>query len=983
MCPYQRPRPVLSGSGTLAFSAMVMIACYAMSAKPSAANDWVQMQDETSTRFLAFPICVGGDNDGLPCDGNTCPGGGDCEPFGANDPHEKDFAWGDLNQDGFIDFVVARKIESNVNPGDGGKQRNLLMMNEGGVLVDRTHEYASASTDGTRGFLDLTDDRDVFIADLNGDRWLDIVTAVTYSQSSPKTISHPRIYINQQNDDDGNWQGLLYVEDLFPQLIMTPNFCGVAAGDLDNDGDADLYFADYNNTLEDRLLINDGSGRFTDETTSRVNSFLTDSAFSTHAIIADMNGDGLNDIVKVSALGPYGIRVGYNDPDNIGDFRSLTDEPVSGSTYFVSVDDLNNDSRMDLIVVDDGSDPYRLNQGNDGSGRAMFSGGSLPNSSGIGGNSIIADLDGDGFKDVFVGDFDVDFGGCSDYMRVYRNSATPPNVTFIEESPQIWTPSGIHDMAVFDIDNDGRNDLIIGTCAGMELWMNKTVIVNFDYPNGVPSVVTPGEVNDVIVRVNTVDGEPEPDGSKQFVSIDGGPFVESPLVLLGDDEYRVRLPAVDCPSMLQFYVSVQADNGATFIDPPDAPEESYLVLATVSTDLTLDQPFESPTPGWTVQSEDLDNGAWERVDPVGTTSGGVAAQPEFDAGDGDDTMCYVTQQHDEVMGGGAGQSDVDGGPTMLVSPELDLEGRDALITFDYWHFSNPVGQGNVDRFAIDITSGGQWQNVAMVPPTGSEWTTMQFRVGAFVTPSSTVQVRFAVSDNPNNSITESGVDNFQVLELSCTDDAAPEIVHGMPGVSFDDHAFSGFIDPRRESTDSASLDQGINQVVIGFSEPVVDLGGTELTTDAFTTTETGGATAPSIVNLEMVNDRTVRLTLSRIITLQEWITIQADVQDLAGNPIANLGNLGAGADEPDRMDIGFLPANVNQDNSITPFDLLVYRQFINEIPDTVQGAQSDYLDTRRDGNVSPLDLLAFRQLVNGTSPSTRNWAGESMNNTRP
>src|SRR5690242_8086510 len=50
------------------------------------------------------------------------------------DPQEKDFASGDLNKDGWVDLVIVRKQPFTT----GGAFPNYLLMNEGGILVDRS-----------------------------------------------------------------------------------------------------------------------------------------------------------------------------------------------------------------------------------------------------------------------------------------------------------------------------------------------------------------------------------------------------------------------------------------------------------------------------------------------------------------------------------------------------------------------------------------------------------------------------------------------------------------------------------------------------------------------------------------------------------------------------------------------------------------------------------------------------------------------------
>jgi hypothetical protein len=453
---------------------------------------WVEYQNQTASRLVSDPL------------------------LGVNDPEEKDYAWGDVNKDGWTDLVVVRK-EPFTSP---GRRPNVLFMNENGVLVDRTAQYASdTDVPGDQGFLTPTNDRDVVLADFNGDGWLDIATAVTISDGLPKPISHPRIYINK-GSVGGVWQGFRFEQNRSPQLyVLLPNgqpdftkpqpgrFCSIAAGDVDLDGDMDIFLGDYDSSgaggggepqgidLNDRLWINDGNGFFSDSYQTRMNANMLLSAFSNSAAIADMNNDGLMDVIKDTALNPpQYVGIAYNQQPNDGVFDFLS-TPHTFAPYFVSVGDLNNDGRLDMVVTDDNQDRYDLNTGNDALGHALFPvsrtflfpSGAGYGDDGFGSQSLITDLDQDGWKDVLISDVDVDISGCGRRMHIYHNLAGPPDVTLREEAQQAGSSSGwkgavgfsppsvlqgTHNVAGFDIDRDGDRDLVIGRCTGTSVWMN-------------------------------------------------------------------------------------------------------------------------------------------------------------------------------------------------------------------------------------------------------------------------------------------------------------------------------------------------------------------------------------------------------------------------------------------------------------------------------------------------------------------------------
>ena len=192
-----------------------------------ALSSWVGFDDETATRLSG------------PAD------------LTVSDMAQKAYAWGDLDLDGDLDLIVVRKLA--VGP---GKEPNVLFINEGGTLTDRTEEFATVSgVVGDDGFHTPTDDFDVVLVDLDLDGWLDIVTAVGNTGGDSRHIAYPRVYRNLgcvgacNGTDD--WLGFRFEPARIPPMLtdageigFNPCFVHVDAGDVNDDDYPDLWFLD-------------------------------------------------------------------------------------------------------------------------------------------------------------------------------------------------------------------------------------------------------------------------------------------------------------------------------------------------------------------------------------------------------------------------------------------------------------------------------------------------------------------------------------------------------------------------------------------------------------------------------------------------------------------------------------------------------------------------------------------------------------------
>lgn len=380
--------------------------------------------------------------------------------LGIADVDEKDFATADFDNDGDIDLICVRKLPYTTF----GNRTNVLFLNVDGVMTDRTFDFIPA-------FAIADNSRDVQVGEFNGDLWPDLIVANAGNDGS--NGQQPRIFINLGEDTSGNWLGLEEQPDRLPVLLSSggaePNSCAVGVGDLTGNGVDDIYLLDYNNSVEDRLLINDGSGNFTDETSWMPSGFV-DSGFATAGQIGDVNGDGWPDIVKNSVPS---VRIAYNEGGS--SFGSPQDLVVT-SCYHFNLGDIDGNGVQDVFAVQDPQDQFLLNTSAPGTIPPIWQNvpiGASPLTGGFGGNTYIVDLDNDGDNDVVVTDVDTDVPSCGRRLSFLRNDGQNPPLLEDPYPPGQWTPAhhnGTFDVAVADFNGDGIADIWVGHCAGNDLY---------------------------------------------------------------------------------------------------------------------------------------------------------------------------------------------------------------------------------------------------------------------------------------------------------------------------------------------------------------------------------------------------------------------------------------------------------------------------------------------------------------------------------
>ena len=120
------------------------------------------------------------------------------------------------------------------------------------------------------------------------------------------------------------------------------------------------------------------------------------------------------------------------------------------------------------------------------------------------------------------------------------------------------------------------------------------------------------------------------------------------------------------------------------------------------------------------------------------------------------------------MTGNTHHEDLDGGPTILTSPTINLDGlTNPVLRYARWWANDDQDD---DEMAVEISNddGGTWYPVETVMNIPPGWVERSVYITNYVTPlTSQMKVRFSAEDNPNDSKDEGAIDAFEIFEVQC------------------------------------------------------------------------------------------------------------------------------------------------------------------------------------------------------------------------
>ena len=246
---------------------------------------------------------------------------------------------GDIDADGDLDLIFA-------NGGNFFTQGPILTQR---VFINNGSGFFTDESVARLNFIGLA--RGVEMGDIDDDGDLDLIFAQDFQRS-------PRLFEN-----NGNGFFTDVTTNQLPAITLSSS--RAQFGDLDNDGDLDIYVNNGGTSRfgsgQNRIYVNDGSGNFSDATASLHPTVIL--AEPMDVTLGDIDGDFDID-VRTGNTGNNNSRLFRND--GTGVLSLVNGLPGDSSCYSYDFGDIDGDGDLDMIGVNAGNGNTDLLLENDG-----------------------------------------------------------------------------------------------------------------------------------------------------------------------------------------------------------------------------------------------------------------------------------------------------------------------------------------------------------------------------------------------------------------------------------------------------------------------------------------------------------------------------------------------------------------------------------------------------------------------------------------